>query len=230
MKRLDVEKIFSNLGRKVKQTESKDNSWGVDRLDATQYFRGFEVALKAVKDLSEKVKQEGRRFIHVDIAGRATFPDREKVSDKTYSLSLGYKHKDLLPDLDVHKGNVFNSVEFDRFIDNIKSKEESVQLVTMETIAGLQNYDPQIIAIQTFNRFKDVEQIFLRLLYRRIKKINVVLQVGGLIILGNNHFLNEYFREHPDYFTKFFTRLGYTFEGDQKDIRNSSKFLLKRIR
>jgi hypothetical protein len=162
--------------------ENKNDSYLVDRLDASGYFGVMPKWENKIRSYLSGIKKSRQKVVHLDICGRAS--GISLLADKSYCFSL--LTSDFSKSLSSEKrilvdGDLFNQEDFSKFISIVKKGRVAPAFVTFMPMAGLHNYNPFFNSES--NKFPNYEEVTYGLLGKRLKSIVKILRPGGYILL-----------------------------------------------
>lgn len=159
---------------------SNDSSdfYRLDRIDISGYFSLNPKFSRRISDYFQELHNQNKKVVHLDICGRAS--GISMGADKSYLFSLKIdSFKRIIANSEdiLIEGDIFNSNDFSKFLNIVKSDGYSPALITFVPVAGLQDYYPG------FNEdvSNNYAEITYGLLEKRLKECVAVLPVGGLI-------------------------------------------------
>ncbi|MCR4275958.1 MAG: hypothetical protein NUV90_01065 [Candidatus Parcubacteria bacterium] len=163
--------------RRISQREQDHGYWGLDRRCAT----GYDLEAKwrnRIFDFFRELKKQRKKFVYVDICGRAN--GRYLGADATYTFSLQSTDRlwSFERDEGTHiRGDFFNPRDFYGFIRLLRRKRVAPAFVTFHPVAGLQSYTPH-------DEDAEYQIVIHQRLENNLRKVIEILRPGGYIHLG----------------------------------------------
>lgn len=144
----------------------------VDRNHTYEYLKSFPKWIEKIEKYFEELHNKSLSVVHIDICGRTEA--KSLGADKSYCFSLKASGitKAFAPAHQVFfDGDIFNTVDFSKFIKLIKSEKPA--LITFEPLAGLENH------MSSPNK-----NITYGILLKRLRSLLRVMQPGGFIYIS----------------------------------------------
>ncbi len=179
-----IKEIFDLILSKAEITASSTAAddgrdfWPSDALHATEYFRNDAWAAEIVSKYFQQLRGAGKEITYFDLCGRASFGDKV---DKNFNFSLDGRGRSA-PKTNYMVGDITNSSDFDRSINDLKAQGVQLNLVTFKPVAGLESYSIDSLSSE-YRDSKDLEGIFFRMIYRRMRKLLEIVPVGGMLFM-----------------------------------------------
>lgn len=182
LKFLEIRKSYAYYRKATKAhlEHNPSDHYRVDRSFAIRYFSIFPKWRKKIIDFTNELKKNKKDFSYVDVCGRASGVSFGANLSFLFSLKTGKVKRafsnqgtDIFID-----GDIFNPDDFNRLLDEIRSRGVPPALITFRPMAGLQSYTPfRSIEIPGY------EAITYTILYKRLAAIFELLLPGGFIMI-----------------------------------------------
>jgi hypothetical protein len=181
--RTELREAVSELKGISKRAWSDNHFYRVDRTNASEYFGVLPKWKELLRKYFRELHEQGVPVTYVDICGRATADSLG--ADENYSFSLQPIASFLRPGSNREetrvRGDLFNTRDFNAFLQLIRRNGDQPAFVSFEPIVGLQEFTPHK---RSTTRPHLNEEVTNQILVRHLTRVVSILRPGGYIYLG----------------------------------------------